>query len=104
MVEYATHNGKEYKVRYAHQRVVDEETGLFNPKGGATVAYISDSREDNPQPPLVSALAECSEHDTYDKSRGRVISLGRLRKKLAKMQTQKQNNVRTLFSGLGKSR
>lgn len=80
--QFVTYNGKNYKVRYAHERTTDL-AGTIIPKGGATIAYISDSRHDNKQPPLISEMAVCSDKDTYDKKLGRKIALGRLLKKLS---------------------
>ncbi len=72
-VEY---KGKEYDVKYHHERYTDEQD-VIRPKGGKTVAYINLDEENT-----LSAFAECSLKDVYVKKLGRRISLGRLRKLL----------------------
>ena len=87
MIEKIKYNGKEYKIKYIHDRNwADLSTDEMHmgcepyilPKGGTTVAFITD----NDGNILHEAYAVCSVKDTYNKRLGRIISTGRLLKHL----------------------
>jgi len=85
-LEKIEYKGKEYKIKYIHQRRWSEPSreefmnGIdfhIKPKGGRTIAFIGD--EGNP---IEYGLSECSVKDSYNKKLGRVIATGRLLKRL----------------------
>ena len=71
-VEY---KGDKYPVKYRHIRL--EEDGKILPNGGKTIAFIE--LKDGS---TIESQADCSLRDTYCKKLGRIISTGRLLKKL----------------------
>lgn len=79
-METITYRKKEYSVGFSHERPMKDS--VVQPKGGVTTAFIKGKTGKI----LLSASAECSKKDTYSKSKGRVIALGRL----AKLTTKKK--------------
>jgi hypothetical protein len=88
-MESVNYGGKEYVVKYQHNRVAG------SCKGGKTVAYISeDERDDNGKflrevKMLYFATARCSERDGYSRKIGRKIAFGRLKKEIGELDNGK---------------
>ncbi len=81
------YKGKEYKVKYIHERLWQNMTTdelhmgyepYILPKGGKTTAFITDKEGIE----LAAGWSDCSKKDVYNKKLGRIISSGRLLKKL----------------------
>ena len=69
-------NKKMHMIRYKHVRNKDKD-GVIEAKGGYTEAFIKEG-----DTVLETARAECSKKDVFRKELGRMISSGRLIKKL----------------------
>jgi len=72
-----TYKETPYLVKFRHERELNGDEIL--PKGGKTVAYIVLDKESGES---ISAEALCSKKDTFNKVLGRIVALGRLKKKL----------------------
>ena len=73
---------KEYLVKYRHDRGVPKTFDALNPRGGVTTAQVEIPNG------TFNAIAVCSPLDNFSKKRGRVIALGRLKKKLAMIESK----------------
>jgi hypothetical protein len=79
-MEKVEYRGKEYFIKYRHERDIDED-GNPEQRGGKTVAYIVLAwKEDGSILDMMLAEAECSKHDIFSKKLGRTIARGRLLK------------------------
>lgn len=59
-------------IRFAHRRVIDQETGEISPRGGLTFAYEQVGNE------IHYAIARCHTNDNFNKQQGRVKAAGRM--------------------------
>lgn len=75
--------GKEFVVKYKHERPLDD-CGNLVARGGKTVAFIVLNYDEITHKPCMTIEGEavCSKHDVYCKSLGRKIALGRLEKEI----------------------
>lgn len=81
-MEKIKYNGKEYPLRYRHDRDIGDD-GYPKPKGGKTMAYIVTRwNDDGSIGELIGGDAECSKNDVFSKKLGRTIARGRLLKAL----------------------
>jgi hypothetical protein len=80
--ETAYFEGKEYVVKYRHERTIGDD-GYPKSHGGKTEAYIVLEYDKDGQPTsIISGIADCSKHDRFIKRMGRMIAKGRLLKRL----------------------
>ena len=84
-MEKVEYKGKEYFIKYRHERDMDEN-GNPEQRGGKTVAYIVLAwKADGSALDVILAEAECSKHDIFNKKLGRIIAGGRLLKDIRMM-------------------
>lgn len=83
MVEF---RGREFPVKYRHERDTDERGNLKH-RGGQTVAFIVMQYDDEGMPlKTIEGEARCCKKDVYNKRMGRQIAKGRLLKEIARLE------------------
>jgi len=80
-MESVKYNEKDYKIKIRHTRPTKRlgMNSVFSDKGGKTTAFITLNDTET-----ISAEAVCSKLDNFSKKRGRLIAIGRLKKKINK--------------------